>query len=108
MARRRIQPDPLYNHLRRPLVSHQIGTSTGPTASGRPHITYNTSHVNASEPNVDEDYDMELPELMEVEQSDDEDEGVDVVHKHKVVAKEPSKRYKNSVSMCHILSLISN
>lgn len=51
---------------------------------------------------------MELPELMEVEQSDDEDEGVDVVHKHKVVAKEPSKRYKNSVSMCHILSLISN
>lgn len=98
MPARRIQPDPLYIHSSRGFVSHQIGTSTGPTTSGRAHVTYDTSVHEASLPQaLDEDYDMELPDLMEQSDSDDDDE--EPVHVHKVVAKEPAKRYKNSVRL---------
>lgn len=95
MAPRRIQADPLYIHSSRPLLSHQVGTSTGPTTAGRPHLTYETSYVEAPE---EEDVDMEMPGLIAMGDSDDEDE--DVVPSHKVVAiKKVTKRYGNSVSM---------
>lgn len=110
MSCRRIQADPLYNHSRRPTLSHQFGTTTGPTTAGRAHVTYETSYIQAQDENelsVDEDIDMEMPELGPVEDSDDED---DPIPSQKVVAiKEAAKRYGNSVStVCYCEFQITN
>lgn len=100
MGPRRIRPDPLEDHtIASPVVSYQVGTSTGATTTGRAHTTFSSSLFDATED--EEDVDMELPDLLEVDVEDsDNDKGTGAalppvkVITHKV----PAKRYTNSVS----------
>lgn len=109
MSRKRINAEPLYNHSRRAFISHQIATSTGPTLTGRAHSHLTTSWIDAPEEDVvDEDVDMDLPDLMPMEDSDDEDEDGGTRPGIKVIAtKVPAKRYTNSVSNFTFLVYLS-
>lgn len=111
MGPRRIQPDPLHDHTAiQPLVSYQFGTSTGPTTAGRAHETFAASLFDPQDGGdeaMDDDIDMELPDLMEVdlEDSDDEEDTGAAPPSIKVVAhKVPAKRYTNSVSTATVSS----
>lgn len=102
MGPRRIQPDPLNGYtVTESIISYQVGSSTGPTTSGRAHNTFSTSLFYTLDEAADEDVDMELPDLMEdnLEDSNSEEDSEATPPSVKVVAhKVPAKRYTNSVS----------
>jgi hypothetical protein len=102
-SRNRIAPDPLFNYSQRQTASHQITSSESTT--GQTHINYRTTGLHApiplpEEPDAMMVDDSELPGLLEVGGSDDEDEDepVDEIPGLRVcVKKVPAKRYINSV-----------
>lgn len=104
-------PGGFYNHSQRPVVSHQVSTSTGRTSTGRRHVNIQRQTLHPPPPvattsDIYNPMDVDLPDLIPMDDSDnDNDDNAEVeIPGVRVKARARAKRYNNSVSPLHCTS----